>query len=112
MVTGIADPFDEACSGTAVDELDGAVVAQQEVIGDVSDRRAVALDLGEPIAGRVAAHRQQQLVLGTGQADAPGLRLAPPEESAEPITEVEEAGEVGVRQPLGGAARRVHIVTR
>jgi hypothetical protein len=113
VITRVADAFDEACSGTAVDELDGAVVAQQQMLGDVTDRRTV----GRAESGVMTTHGEEQLVLGGGEAHPPRLGLAPAEESAQTVTEVEEAGEVGVRQPLVRqplvrTVRSFHIVPR
>ena len=82
----------------AVDELDRAVVAQQQVAGDVADRRT----------GRVvvAADREQQLVLRGGQTGGDGLPLAPAQEPAQAGPEAEQPRVVVmVERPL-----HAHIV--
>jgi hypothetical protein len=52
-----------------VDQLDGAVVAQQQGPGDLAD--------GRPIRVGMAADGQQQLVLGWGEPGRSGLLGAP-----------------------------------
>jgi len=99
LVVVVVDALDEPTGDGAVDELDHAVVAQQQVVGDLSDRRRRA----------VAAYREQELVLCAGQADGFGLLLAPPLEAAEPITEGEQSPEVLVTQALSSLR---HIGTR
>ncbi len=63
-----------------VDELDHGVVAQQQVVGQVADG-------GQTF---VAAHCEQQLVLGWGQPGGLRLVFAPAEEPAQAIAEAEE----------------------
>ncbi len=65
VVVGVGQAVDEAAALGAVDELDHAVVAEQQVIGNVADGRVAV----------VAADRQQQLVLRGCQAGLLGPRL-------------------------------------
>ena len=65
-----------------VHELHHAVVAQQQVVRDVSDR-------GPPTI-RVTPHREEELVLRRREPEARGLLLAPPEEPPKPIAEIEQ----------------------
>jgi hypothetical protein len=53
----------------AIDESDGAVVAQQQVVGDVADGRAARVC--------VAADGEQELMMRRGQAGRLGLPFAP-----------------------------------
>ena len=69
---GIADPLDQAGSDCSVDQLDDAVVSQQQMLGHLADRRRLA----------VAPYREQQLVLRAGEPDGPCLLLAPVLEAA------------------------------
>jgi hypothetical protein len=58
-MVGVGCACDETLRFGAVDEADGAVVAQQQVAGDVPDRR---------VRGAwMPLDREQQLVLGGGQ---------------------------------------------
>src|SRR5215204_3320339 len=67
----------------AVDQLDRAVVAHEQVAGDLPDGRA--LGAGMPTDG------EQQLVLGRGDPGRLGLLPAPAEEPAQAGTEGEQA---------------------
>ena len=66
-----------------VDQLDGAVVADQQVAGDLPHRRAPPV--GMPPDG------QQQLVLGGREARRLGLLAAPGQEPAQAGPEREQA---------------------
>ena len=79
-----------------VDELDHGVVAQEEVVGQITDRRTAV----------VAAHGEQELVLGRGQPGRLRLLLAPAEEAAQTVTEAEETPVLGVVEV------HTHIVPR
>lgn len=59
----------------AVNQLDGAVMTQQQIAGEIPDGRA--------LRSWVALDRQQQLVLGRCQADLARLGLAPVQEPAQ-----------------------------
>jgi len=102
VVVGIGGALHEIRLLCAIDQLDSAVVAEQEVAGDVADRRVAPM----PPDG------QQQLVLRRRQALVPGLLLAPVEEAPELVAQVEELLVVPIGQRslarLGGR----HIVTR
>jgi hypothetical protein len=71
-VGGIAHATDEADCLSALCELGGAVVAQDETVGHVADGRS------PPIV--MPSYGQEQLVLTRGDARSPGLLLAPVEE--------------------------------
>ena len=87
VVVGIGGaPHQPGALGT-IDELDCAVMLEQQVCGDVPDRRIAA----------VPADRQQQLVLGGRQAGGPGLFLRPPHEPAQPVPESQQIGELVLR---------------
>jgi CBS domain-containing protein len=94
---------DEPGHRGAVDQLDRAVVAQQQVVGEVADgRRGVT---GMPFDG------DQQLMLDVGQADRLGLFLAPVLEPAQVHPEREEVLEVlaiGLRQ-IDHPAQGLHV---
>jgi hypothetical protein len=64
----------------AVDQPDGAVVAQHEVVGDLADRG--------PCRVGVAPDRQQQLVLSRRQPGSLGLVFAPAEEAPQAGTQL------------------------
>ena len=55
LVPCVGVAFDQAVSGGAIDQLDGAVVAQHQVVGHIADRRTRWVGM--------AADREQQLVL-------------------------------------------------
>jgi hypothetical protein len=104
VVVGVALTRDEASALSAVDEANGAVVPEQEVVGDLADggRRIGAVAAMAAVAavamvaavakvaamaavaavGAMAADREQQLVLGGGEAGGARLLLAPAEEAA------------------------------
>lgn len=67
LVFLVMDALDESCDDGAIDQFDDAVVAQQQVIGDVPDGRGFA----------VASDGEQELVLRTGESDGSCLLLAP-----------------------------------
>ena len=79
---------DQAGGFGPVDELDGAVVPEQEDVGDVADRR--------PARSRLTADGEQQLVLRRGETDRRGLFLAPVQEAAQAGPELEETLVVSV----------------
>lgn len=59
----------------AVDEAHDAVVAQHKRLGELADRR--------PMLCAAAAYREQELMLGWGEAVRVGLFLAPVQEAAQ-----------------------------
>jgi hypothetical protein len=86
VVLTIGDAAHESGLAGAVDELDDAVVAQQEMVGDLADRRRAT----------VPADGEKQLVLGGRQSRALRLSLAPAKELAETVAELEQPLELGV----------------
>lgn len=82
-----------------IHELDGAVVAEEEVGSHVAHRGAAT--------GNMPTDGQQELVLGAGQSDGGCLALTPLLKVAQPVTEGEEALIVGFAQPAAS-----HIVSR
>jgi hypothetical protein len=91
---------DQPGSFRAVDELDRAVVPEQEGVGHLPDGRAVP--------PWVPPHGEQQLVLCRGEADGDRLRLAPVQEAAEAGPELEQTCVVGI----GKIAWHIYIVSR
>ena len=81
-VVAVGLAADEASAFGSVHQLDGGVVADEEVLGDVPDRRRLR-------AG-VAADGQEELVLLAGEAGLLGLLLAPAEELAQRRAEGEQ----------------------
>jgi len=81
----------------SIDELDRAVVAQEEMVGDVADggRRLVF----------VAADGEEQLVLLPGETGGAGLLVAPVQEAAQRRAEAEELAVLIVAQQLAGHAK-------
>jgi hypothetical protein len=63
---------DETCGCGAVGESDSAVVAQDEVIGDLANRRSAWIGM--------TADGEQELVLSGCEARRSGLCLAPTQE--------------------------------
>jgi hypothetical protein len=90
LVVGVAAAFDEAEVLGAVDESDGAVVADHEGPGDIGDRRAAGVV--------VASDRQQELVLGRRHAEIGGLFFAEMAEAAQSDPELQNPGELLVRE--------------
>ena len=88
LVGAIRAALDEPRGHGPVDELDRAVVAQQEVVRHVPHRRTVGVT--------VTAHGQEELVLRGGQPGGPRLLLAPPQEPPQAGPELEQPGVVGV----------------
>ena len=80
-VATVAVPAHQAGPLGPVDELDRAVVAEQEMLGDVTDRRIVGPG--------VTPHRQQELVLLARQAGGGGLVLTPAQEAPQAGSELQ-----------------------
>lgn len=76
-------PGDEAARLGPVDELDRAVRAEQQIVGDLAH--------GRPTPIIVTLDRQHQLVLGGAEADLTRLPLAPLLEATEIRTKGEQA---------------------
>jgi hypothetical protein len=82
-----ADPFDQAAGGEAVDQPDGAVVANQKVIGELADGGAFGLI--EPLNG------EEDLVLLRLEAFGAGGLLAEMDETADEKAEPAEGPVIG-----------------
>lgn len=85
---------DKPCLDGPVDELHRAVMPQEQVTGDLTEAWRVALP----------PYRQEELVLGRRHACLPGPILAPPQEAAQAVAELQEPGVIGIVE--------VHIVIR
>jgi len=94
VLIGLA-AHEASCLGT-IGQLDGGVVAKQQVLCDVPDRGRQG--------ARVAADGQQELVLLGGQAGQLGLLLAPAQELAQSGPEGQQLAVLGVIEPavVGG----------
>ena len=99
-VVGIGAAPQQAGPLGPVDQLDGTVVAQHQVLGDVADRRVTI----------VAPHGEEQLVLGGCQPGGAGLTLRPLLEPPQGVTEPQQLTEVVVGR--GARVARRHIVPR
>jgi hypothetical protein len=99
LVMLVIDALHQSSADGAVDELDDAVVPEQEVLGDFPDRRRRAMP----------ADREQELVLGAGEPDGLGLRFAPVLEPAQPVAEIQQPAEVLVTKLRGSPS---HIGSR
>jgi chloride channel protein, CIC family len=88
-VAAVGRPRDESERLRAADELDGAVVPQQERIGDVADGRAVRIPR--------SADREEKLVLRGCEVGLGRPLLAPVQESPQLRSELEQPAIVGVR---------------
>ena len=90
VVLGVAHPLDQLGRHGPVDQPDGTVMAQQQVVGDLADGRATAV--GMPPDG------QQQLVLRRGQPGPLRLLLAPADEAAQSGPQRQQILVVGISQ--------------
>lgn len=82
VVVLVASARDEARGIGAVDETDGGVMAQEQVVGDLADRRSPWI--------RVAADGEQELMLGRRQPGGCRLLLAPAQEATQPGAQGEQ----------------------
>ena len=87
-VVAVARSADEPGGLAPIDQLDGAVVAKEQGVGDLADRRGAG--------SGVSPDGEEQLVLGWGQAGGSRLLLAPPEEVPQADTQGEQSTVVGV----------------
>jgi hypothetical protein len=73
VVLGVLGALEQPGRDGPVDEADGAVMPEEQVVGDVSDGRS----------GRVVmtSDREQELMLGGGEASRVGVLLAPAQEA-------------------------------
>jgi hypothetical protein len=76
---------DETCDLGALDQLDGAVVLEEQGLRDVVDGRA-----GRAV---MPPHHEQELVLGRGDAGRARPGLAPVQEAPELRAQLEELAE-------------------
>src|SRR4051794_3041356 len=83
--------LDETAGLRAVDELDGAVMPEQQVRRQLADRRAAVVV--------VTLDREQQLVLRMGQTDGSRLGLAPAVEASQRRAERQQRRIVELRSP-------------
>jgi hypothetical protein len=97
-VVGVLAALDQARRHRTVDQLDRAVVADQQVAGDVADGRARRV--------AVATDREQELVLRRGQPGGDGPVGAPAKEPSQPGAEVEQPLVVPLLQGHGATLTR------
>ena len=90
MVVAVGLTADEARDLSSIDESDGAVMTQEQRIGDLSD--------GRPPGVAVASDREQELVLRRSEPNGDGLFFAPAEELPELGAELKEEFVVGIRR--------------
>lgn len=98
VVVVVSTAVDEPCSLRAVDEFYGAVVPQHQVLGEVTDRRCVA----------VTADGQQELVLRWREPRGPSLVFRPVDELTQRIAKPQEFAVLLIRRQVGA----LHIGTR
>lgn len=72
MILGVTHSPDQTSGIGAIDQPDHAVMTQEQVVGDLSDRRS--------LLAAMASDRQQQLMLRGGEAGRTRLLLAPAQE--------------------------------
>lgn len=99
VIVGVRAATYEAGGCGSVDELDDAVVSEEQLACEVSDRRRPGTD---------APDREQELMLRGGDARFGGAFLGPPKVPAEPGAKGEEAPIVVV----GESHRHENIVAR
>ena len=90
MVLGVTHPLDQLGGHGPVDEPDGAVVAEEEVVGHFADGGAPAV--------RMPPHGQQELVLRRCQTRRLRLLLAPAEEPAQSGAQRQQVLVVGISE--------------
>lgn len=83
VIVAVALTADEPGVLGPVHEADGAVVAEQELLGDIPD--------GRPERIGMAPDDQEELMLGGRQPDDLGLLFAPAREAAQTRAELQEA---------------------
>ena len=72
MILGITDPLDETCGNRPVNEAYCAVMAQEQIVGHLTHRRAPSV--------AVTPDGQEELMLGRGKTSLLCLLLAPAQE--------------------------------
>src|SRR5262245_36853904 len=90
LVGWIGPALHEPCLLRTVDQADGAVVPQLQMLRDVTDGR------GLPVC--VTADGEQQLVLGRSQSGRGRLLLAPMQEPSKTVAELEQLLVVGITE--------------
>jgi CIC family chloride channel protein len=101
LVIRIPDPAHETGINGAVDQSDGAVVAHQQRVGDVTN--------GGTARVGVAPHREEQLVLRGRESFDAGLLLAPPEKTPQRGAHREELAVLRVGEVAGRFGHRVGL---
>jgi hypothetical protein len=91
LIVRVAFSAYETGGHSPINQLGHAVVAQQQRVGDVTDRRTALL--------RAPSHREEELVLRRCQTLGSGLLLAPVQEPAQVGAEAEEVLVVVVGDP-------------
>jgi len=104
MARGVSGAANESDTLGSVYELDSAVVAEQEVPRDLAD--------GGPPLVRVAADRQQQLVLGGRKPGRGGLFSAPKQEATQARPELQQLLVVTILELLTHIVLRYHQDTK
>ncbi len=80
LIVLVGDPLDQAPFGRSIDELDGTVVSQREVLGDIADADRTAM----------AADREQQLVMRRRETSRLCSILTPSKELPESVPKLEQ----------------------
>lgn len=88
MLVRVGSPLHERRCLGSIDELNHAVMAQQQQLGDLADRRS--------LRASVPADREQQLVLCRGQPRGFRLLFAPLQEAAQTRSQLQQVGVVVV----------------
>lgn len=109
LIIWVGGALDKARGGRPIDQLEGAVGAEEQVPRDITNGGALGVV--------VAADGEQKLVLSGGEADSRRLAPAPSQEPAEAGAELEKAPVLGVGQcrvqPKSGWCRRhIHLLAR
>jgi hypothetical protein len=99
-VLGLRHPPHQPGGLGPVDQFHDAVVAQQQVVGDLPDRRGRAV---------VAPDGEQQLVLRRREPGGAGLLLAPMEEPPDAVAELQQPPVVLVTQLPPHIASRYRV---
>ena len=112
LIDRVGPALHEAGGLRPVDELDGAVMTEEEMVGHVADGgpegTATATDVPVAVRFTVAAYREQELVLRGSQSRGRCLLLAPTQEPPQSGAELEEPRVLGITE----APRHGPIVTR
>ncbi len=82
MVVAVTFAADETERLGAVCQTDGAVVSQQQLIGDVPNRRSAGIGM--------SPHDEEQLMLSGREPDGTGLFFAPVQEGPETGSKLEQ----------------------